>query len=90
MKFKYRKIPNNHPTKLFQESYIIAPQIPIGIGYKNNYINCYALIDSGAGACLFPSDYAKNIGIKNISSGIKHMFYGIGNGNILAYFHNMP
>lgn len=63
--------------------------IPIRIINNSEYYDCYAFIDSGAGACLFPAEYGERIGIDNIVNEREHKFSGIGGGGITAYFHDL-
>lgn len=87
MKFKYYRVPVQ-PSNAFPEKNTLVSLIPICIINSNESYDCYALIDSGADACLFPAEYGENIGI-NIINDKKHTFGGVGGGGITAYFHNL-
>jgi len=89
MKFRYRKFPNNNPSKAIPDKAFLVPQILIRMLNGVEHIDCYALIDSGAADCLFPAEFGENIGIEKIKNDREHIFYGIGEGHIIAYFHNI-
>lgn len=88
MKFPYKKYPSVKITKAFPEKSLLLPIIPIRILNEDKYIDCNALIDSGAGACLFPAELGEYIGIQ-IKDGYEHEFSGIGKGFLTAYFHRI-
>lgn len=88
MKFPYKKYPSTQVTKAFPEKSILLPIVPIRLSNNNKYVDCNALIDSGAGACLFPAEIGEYIGIQIVNE-YEHKFFGIGGGGLTAYFHRI-
>ena len=81
IKFPYRFIPGARGVTP-------RPVIPIQMGLtEESAIYGYvALIDSGADICLFPSLIAKEIGILDITSGIKNRVLGVVAGLSADYY----
>lgn len=66
------------------------PVVPVRLSYKhklgNFMIDC--LLDSGADRNIFPSDYAKILGI-NVKKGTVVEHIGIGGASLLAHAHKV-
>ncbi len=69
-------------------SQVLKPQITIVLKYQEKKQKLFALIDSGADACLFPKGIADILGIK-IKDGQKIDFSGIGGTRTPFYFHEV-
>jgi len=52
-------------------------------------LNCYALIDSGADDCVFPSSFASQLGLDITTNPRKFHFGGVGSDNHIAYFFDL-
>ena len=50
--------------------------------------SCYAIVDSGADDCMFPSVFAAQIGLE-LTSGRPYRFSGAGSRGQLAYFFDL-
>lgn len=70
---------------------ILLPSIPVAILNKTSgqIFDCYALIDSGASASLFPADVARAIGIDPVESVAGEPFYGISAQEAMGYPHDL-
>jgi len=49
---------------------------------------CYAIVDSGADDCMFPSAFAAQIGLE-LKAGRPYLFSGAGSRGQLAYFFDI-
>lgn len=71
-------------------AFTYIPVIPVKLSYKyrlgNFRVDC--LLDSGADRNIFPSDYARILGI-NIKKGKLVEHIGIGGSSLLAYAHKL-
>ena len=77
MKFPYKKLPSGR----------VRPIIPLQVSYKGGKsLGYFALVDSGADICIFHTEIADIIGIKNIESGRKSLVGGITQGEVQAYY----
>jgi len=88
MKFKYYKVPAKPNDAFPSRKSIIKPLIPIRLYYKENFLDIYALIDSGADDCLFNAEVGKKLGI-DITSGEENSYRGITGDTTIAYFHDI-
>src|SRR3989344_3238505 len=81
IKFPYRFIPGARGVTP-------RPVIPIQMGLteESTTYGYIALIDSGADICLFPSFVAREIGIKDISTGMKSGVRGVVAGSNAEYY----
>ncbi|MBI4678098.1 MAG: retroviral-like aspartic protease [Elusimicrobia bacterium] len=68
---------------------ILLPYIPVGIvsAATGQIFDCYALIDSGASASLFPADVARAIGIDPVENDAGEPFFGISAQKAMGYPH---
>ncbi len=88
MKFPYEKDVGS-PTEAFpKRKTIFRPKIHIRLIDRGQFVDCLALVDSGADECIFPAELGELIGI-NVTKGKTQHFRGIGRGIITAYFHNV-
>ncbi|OGW76716.1 MAG: hypothetical protein A3J52_03605 [Omnitrophica bacterium RIFCSPHIGHO2_02_FULL_49_9] len=69
-------------------SQVLKPQITIVLKYGEKKQKLFALIDSGADACLFPKGIADILGVK-IKEGQRIDFSGIGGTKTPFYFHEV-
>lgn len=67
---------------------VLKPLIPIVVRHQGKKEKVFALVDSGADACLFPSGLADRLGIE-VREGIRHDFVGIGASKTPFYFHEV-
>lgn len=80
IKFPYKLIPGTRGVTP-------RPVIPIQIGLIEESARGYvALIDSGADICMFSSSVAEEIGIANISTGVKNNVRGVVAGSNAEYY----
>lgn len=77
MKFTYQKSLES----------ILYPIIELRVGYQEDYLKIFALIDSGATISIFKQEIADILGIK-IESGKEVMMRGVA-GRIQGYIHNV-
>ncbi len=66
MKFPYKKLAPG----------LFRPIIPIGVGYKDLFINYEVLVDSGADDCIFDAGIGELLGI-DVKNGEKKQVYGV-------------
>jgi len=85
MRFNYFEFPNKANP---QGPRILVPLIVIRLSYAGKHKDLYALIDSGADACLFHSSVAKVLGI-DYKSGRQESFGGVSGHEISAFFHTV-
>ena len=88
MKFPYKRYPSITITKAFPEKSSLLPIISIRLLNDDRHVDCNALIDSGANACLFPTELGEYIGLQIVNE-YEHKFYGIGGATLTAYFHRI-
>ncbi|MBU0534073.1 MAG: retropepsin-like domain-containing protein [Candidatus Omnitrophica bacterium] len=88
MKFKYQRIPVASNNAFPNRKSIIKPLIPIRLRYQKNFVDIYALIDSGADDCLFNAEIGAKLGI-DITSGEENSYRGITGQSTIAYFHKI-
>ena len=50
--------------------------------------SCYAIVDSGADDCMFPSAFAAQLGLE-LTTGRPYLFSGAGSRGQLAYFFDI-
>lgn len=74
MKFKYQRLPVKPNAAFPNRNSVIKPLIPIRLYYKENFIDIYALIDSGADDCLFNAQVGEKLGI-DITSGKPNSYW---------------
>lgn len=67
---------------------VLKPLIPVVIRYRDKKEKVFALVDSGADACLFPAGMAERLGI-DIRAGARHDFMGIGASSTPFFFHEV-
>src|SRR5215472_7391237 len=84
MRYKYRKIRSKEDPNLV----LLAPIIPIGLRYGDKFVTVLALIDSGAGLCLFHSSIGRVLGIY-IRSGKEETIRSLSPQAIPAYMHKV-
>ncbi|OHA15357.1 MAG: hypothetical protein A2825_03155 [Candidatus Taylorbacteria bacterium RIFCSPHIGHO2_01_FULL_43_120] len=75
MKFPYKKLSTGH----------VRPIIPVSISYSDKSVGYFAMVDSGADICIFPSEIGEIIGI-DIQNGRKGYVGGITEGEKQPYF----
>jgi hypothetical protein len=63
---------------------ILRPVIPVVISNGKKSVECLALVDSGADACLFDSETGKSVGI-DVDNSEVHRVVGVG-GKISHYY----
>jgi hypothetical protein len=88
MKFDYIKYPAPS-TPAFpdrRESY--RPTILIKLKYKGRSVELFALVDSGADCCVFPSGIGEQLGM-DIKSGPVNPMSGFGEKRFPVYFHDV-
>jgi len=85
MKFDYLKQPNFRDP---QKPWVSRPFIPVRLFYQNSHIDLFALIDSGADACLFHISLGRALGIP-VEQGERQVFYGIEASGVEVYFHQI-
>lgn len=88
MKIPYLEKPVSPGFKLiFPElESVFKPLIPIVVRNGQKKEKVFALVDSGADACLFPAGLAERLGI-DIRNGARHDFLGIGASKTSFFFH---
>lgn len=67
---------------------VLKSLIPIVVCYRGKKDKVFALVDSGADACLFPAGLAERLGI-DVRTGIRHDFMGIGASKTPFFFHEV-
>ena len=67
---------------------ILKPLITIVLRHGEKKQKLFALVDSGADACLFPKGVADVLGI-DVTSGARANFTGIGASRASFYFHEI-
>ena len=75
-------------TKIFSKEQIFKPLITVVLRKNDKKRKLFALVDSGADACLFPSDVAEILEI-DIKKGERADFIGIGSTKTVFYFHEV-
>lgn len=73
----------------YQKSFegLFYPIIELRVGYKEDYLKIFAIIDSGATISIFKQEIADILGIK-IENGKEVMMRGVA-GRIMGYIHNV-
>ena len=88
MKFPYHEIPRN-PTLAFPDhNSRLVPIVPILLKNGDKEFEIDALVDSGASSCLFAGMLGLGLGL-DVKRGPSQPIYGIGSGNVIAYYHNI-
>jgi predicted aspartyl protease len=82
LEFNYRPLDGS-------ENALNKPAIPVTLIGPNGEVDTLALVDTGAGGCVFRGEFAQIIGITDIFTGIRKPMYGLGGGNITGYFHRI-
>jgi hypothetical protein len=67
---------------------VLKPLIPIVVRYREKKEKVFALVDSGADACLFPAGVAERLGI-DVRAGARHDFVGISASRTPFFFHEV-
>ena len=67
---------------------ILKPLIPVVLRFQGRKVKLFALVDSGADACLFPRGVADDLGI-DVREGTRIDFTGIGGMPAAFYFHEV-
>ena len=75
-------------TKIFSKTQIFKPLITVVLRKNEKKRKLFALVDSGADACLFPPDVAEILEI-DIKKGERADFVGIGSTKTTFYFHEV-
>ena len=90
MKIPYLEKPVSSGFKqIFPEvESVYKPLIPVVVRYRDKKEKVFALVDSGADACLFPAGLAERLGI-DIRTGVRHDFMGIGALKATFFFHEV-
>ena len=90
MKIPYLEKPVSSGFKqIFPEvESVYKPLIPVVVRYRDKKEKVFALVDSGADACLFPAGLAERLGI-DIRTGVRHDFTGIGALKTPFFFHEV-
>lgn len=88
---KFDQQPRAYKDPLTEKvKFTYVPVIPIRLSYNHKFgnflIDC--LLDSGADRNIFPSDYARILGI-HIKKGKLVEHIGIGGASLLAYAHRI-
>lgn len=91
MKFPFIKIPSFSTQKQLKDRDRIAPIISVGLFNKSDldkFVYIKAMIDSGAGFSIFPSEIGKIIGLE-IEKGILVPIQGIHKDTCDTYLHDI-
>ena len=88
MKFDYRYWPSGSSPAFPQRIRFPRPTILVKVQYQEKTQDIYALVDSGADYCMFPSEVGEQLGI-DVNSGKEDTVIGIGNQPYTFYFHNI-
>ena len=75
-------------TKIFSKKELFKPLITVVLRKGGKKRKLFALVDSGADACLFPPDVAEILEI-DVKSGERADFVGIGSTKTTFYFHEV-
>ena len=67
-----------------------SPEIKVILKYRRNIVDLYALVDSGADICIFPSKVGDDLGL-NVKSVKPEKSIGVGGRKIKipTYIHNL-
>ena len=88
MKFPYHELPRN-PTPAFpKETSRLIPLVPIVLKNGDKEFEIDALVDSGASSCLFAGMLGVGLGL-DVQKGPSQKIYGLGKGEVTAYFHKI-
>lgn len=88
MKFPYHELPRN-PTPAFpKETSRLVPLIPIVLRNGDKEFEINALADSGASSCLFAGMLGIGLGL-DLQRGPSQKIYGLGRGEVTAYYHKV-
>lgn len=79
----------NYRPLTFDDNSPNAPVLPVTLIGPSGEHDVLGLVDSGARGCLFKGELARQIGISNIMDGRMEKVYGLGGGEITAYFHDI-
>ncbi|MGB8673915.1 MAG: hypothetical protein WCD27_06135 [Candidatus Acidiferrales bacterium] len=88
--FRYNTDLVNPPTQAFPKRTIThRPRIAVVLAAGTVIFSCYALVDSGADDCIFPTSFGTQLGL-NVPTGKQYPFGGAGGGAIqMAYFFDL-
>lgn len=91
MKIPYvEKVPNPSFSKIFPHAKsIYKPLITVALKNGERKQKLFALVDSGADACLFPRGMAEQLGIGDVKSGERLHFTGLGGDQNPFFFHEV-
>jgi hypothetical protein len=77
------------PTAAFpQRTTARRPYLALNLINQASFFRCYALVDSGADDCIFPSSFAAQLGL-NYLTGRHYPFGGAASGQQDAYFFDL-
>ena len=83
MKFDYKDVKATSSEAYPHRKKIYRPDIKVTIKHTKS-IDVYALVDSGADYCVFPSELGEYIGF-DVKSGKRDVIIGIGNKTIPVF-----
>jgi predicted aspartyl protease len=84
MKFKYLDCTPDYP----EGHKIFRPLIQINLRYGKKSVDLFALVDSGADVCLFPSEVGESLGIV-VEKGTQSSLTGIGEIAYPTFSHSV-
>jgi len=88
VKFPYHELPRN-PTPAFpKENGRLVPLIPVILRHGDKEFEINALADSGASSCLFAGMLGVGLGL-DVQKGPSQKIYGLGRGEVTAYYHKV-
>ncbi len=65
------------------------PIIPVVLQRGDATVASMALVDSGAGKCIFDAQYAEALGIEDVEAGIPAEFEGVTGATFVGYHHEI-
>lgn len=89
MKYKYLRLPANSQLTATGKPWTFVPLVDVELkaGNKSPF-RCKALIDSGAGTCLFHGSVGEALGIE-VESGKKAPMKGVTSQSGWVYYHKI-
>lgn len=88
MKFPYRDLPAEPCPAFPDQKKISIPAIRVTLRCQSKLCDVYALVDSGAEKCIFPSEIGRALGL-DVKSGKKGPIRGIDDIENTAYYHEI-
>ena len=88
MKVPYLRNPAHGDFSNVFTKEVLKPLVTIVLKHGERKVKLFALVDSGADACLFPKGVADLLGI-DVRSGDRIDFIGIGGSSTQFYFHEV-